>query len=158
MPPVGSENTLIPGRPLPVVAGVIWLGARLVVQRRGPGGHGAGRLEFPGGKLERQEGPREGLARELVEEWGQAAGALEIGRALDVVRHRYEPPGPDVLLMFFEARFPADFGAPSRLTPEAGAEVVVVGPGQLDPSMFTAADISMATALRAGHHRWTGGR
>lgn len=158
MPPVGSENTLIPGRPLPVVAGVIWMGARLVVQRRGPGGHGAGRLEFPGGKIEGREAPREALARELVEEWGPAAATIEIGRALDVVRHRYAPPGPDVLLMFFEARFPADFGPTSRLTPEGGAEVVVLGPDRLDPSTFTAADASMATALRAGHHPWTGGR
>jgi 8-oxo-dGTP diphosphatase len=44
-------------------------GGVLIAQRL-PGTHMAGRWEFPGGKLETGEGPRQGLDRELREELG----------------------------------------------------------------------------------------
>jgi len=41
---------------------------RVLLQQRAPGRHLAGLWEFPGGKLEEQELPEEGLVRELREE------------------------------------------------------------------------------------------
>lgn len=54
-----------------VAAGVLVnaQGGVLIAQRL-PGTHMAGRWEFPGGKLETGEGPRQGLDRELREELG----------------------------------------------------------------------------------------
>jgi 8-oxo-dGTP diphosphatase len=55
--------------PLYVVAGVLLDPAgRVLLAQRPPGKHLAGMWEFPGGKLEPDESPLEGLARELHEE------------------------------------------------------------------------------------------
>jgi 8-oxo-dGTP diphosphatase len=61
-----------------VVAGVLVddEGAVLIAQRL-PGTHMAGRWEFPGGKLEEGESPRQGLKRELHEELGIQVLAAE---------------------------------------------------------------------------------
>jgi len=71
-----------------VVAGVIIDGAgSVLVAQRLPGTHMAGRWEFPGGKLEQGEAPREGLARELAEELGVAVLEAE---PLLKLSHQYE--------------------------------------------------------------------
>lgn len=43
---------------------------RLLLQQRPSGKHHAGLWEFPGGKVESEENPRDALVRELVEELG----------------------------------------------------------------------------------------
>ncbi len=54
-----------------MVAGALLDGeGRVLVARRPPAAHQGGLWEFPGGKLETGEGPREGLERELAEEIG----------------------------------------------------------------------------------------
>jgi 8-oxo-dGTP diphosphatase len=56
-----------------VMAGVLVDDAgRILLAERPAGKHLAGLWEFPGGKLEPGESPREGLARELLEELGVA--------------------------------------------------------------------------------------
>lgn len=60
-------------------------GAVLLAQRL-PGTHMAGRWEFPGGKLETGEGPRQGLDRELREELGIRVKTAE---PLLKLSHRY---------------------------------------------------------------------
>ena len=50
---------------------------RLLVARRAAGLHLAGYWEFPGGKVEAGEDPAGAAARELTEETGLTAGALE---------------------------------------------------------------------------------
>lgn len=70
-----------------VVAGVLVdARGRVLIAQRLPGTHMAGRWEFPGGKLEEGEGPRQGLDRELHEELG-----VEVLRAEPLVKlsHRY---------------------------------------------------------------------
>jgi 8-oxo-dGTP pyrophosphatase MutT (NUDIX family) len=133
-----------PGGPrLLVVAGLVWLGSRLLVQRRSPAAsHGAGLLELPGGKLERGEGPRAALARELVEEWGPAAAGLEVGRVEDVLHPAYPAPGPEGVLIVLHV----DAGAwlagdwRTRVSPEPGVEVLAFERGELPVEQFLAAD------------------
>lgn len=86
----GSIPTLPPRRPKPHVRAavvIVQAGDKFLIQRRGPRGLLAGLYEFPGGKIEPGESPREGARRELEEE----AGLREVGRlaALGLVRHGY---------------------------------------------------------------------
>ena len=86
-----------------VAAGLVWLGPqRVLLQRRSDrAAHGAGRLEFPGGKVERGESPGAALHRELIEEWGPAATQLLVGPIAEVLHHVYPPPGPEVVLLVY---------------------------------------------------------
>jgi 8-oxo-dGTP diphosphatase len=79
-----------------VTAGVIRRGGRLLAARRKAGSHMERHWEFPGGKLEPNESPEEGLERELAEELGVQ---VRVGRILDAVFHRY--PEKNVLLLFY---------------------------------------------------------
>ena len=51
-----------------VTAGILEENGRVLIARRGPGRHMAGKWEFPGGKIEPGETPEQSLARELQEE------------------------------------------------------------------------------------------
>ena len=82
-----------------VVAGVLVDGPRVLVTQRPAGSHLAGAWEFPGGKVEPDEDPRDALARELREELGVEGVA---GDVVDVVFHRYEQKS--VLLLFYRVR------------------------------------------------------
>ena len=69
-----------------VVAAVVWDGPRLLMTQRPPGGPLGLQWEFPGGKLEPGESPEAALVRELREELGVEATALE---TLAVHSHDY---------------------------------------------------------------------
>jgi 8-oxo-dGTP diphosphatase len=83
-----------------VAAAVIVEGGRVLLTQRKAGTHLAGAWEFPGGKVESGEDPREALRRELREEIGLDA---TVGEIVDVTFHRYEDADKAVLLLFFEA-------------------------------------------------------
>jgi 8-oxo-dGTP diphosphatase len=51
-----------------VTAGILEENGRVLIARRRPGRHMAGKWEFPGGKIEPGETPEQSLARELQEE------------------------------------------------------------------------------------------
>lgn len=75
--------------PLPhhrVALGLVRKEGKLLVQRRPPEGLLGGLWEFPGGKVEEDEEPREAVRRELREE---LAIEVEVGRALEPVDHAY---------------------------------------------------------------------
>jgi 8-oxo-dGTP diphosphatase len=74
--------------PQDVALAVAVRGARCLVARRPPGVHLAGAWEFPGGKLEPGETAEAAARRELTEETGLVATALE---PLVVVLHEYGP-------------------------------------------------------------------
>ena len=70
-----------------VALGLIARDGRWFLQRRDPANPVlAGRWEFPGGKVEAPEAPREALLRELEEELAWRPERLE---ALPVLRHEY---------------------------------------------------------------------
>ena len=83
-----------------VAAAVILEAGRVLLTQRKAGTHLAGAWEFPGGKVESGEDPREALRRELREEIGIEA---RVGEIVDVTFHRYEEADKAVLLLFFEA-------------------------------------------------------
>jgi len=68
------------------VAAVVERRGSILLQQRGPKGLLAGLWEFPGGKVEEGEAPREALRRELREE---LSVSMKDARPLMVVRHAY---------------------------------------------------------------------
>jgi 8-oxo-dGTP diphosphatase len=82
---------------LTVVAGVVERGGKFLITRRHRhAAHLAGAWEFPGGKLEPDEDPRDALARELDEEIGVRP---RVGEVADVAFYRY--PERNILLIFY---------------------------------------------------------
>jgi 8-oxo-dGTP diphosphatase len=82
-----------------VSAGVLIEHGRVLLTQRKAGSHLAGAWEFPGGKVEPGEDPRDALTRELLEELGIETAVHEV---IDVTFHRY--PERAVLLLFYRAR------------------------------------------------------
>ena len=70
----------------------------VLLTQRLAGAHLAGKWEFPGGKVEDGEDPKDAVARECLEECGIA---IEVGELLDVTFHAY--PTKSVLLLFYDA-------------------------------------------------------
>ncbi len=95
-----------------VTAGVIERGDRILITRRPRGTHGELKWEFPGGKLEADEDPRDCLIREVREELG-----IEIATdgILEVIFHRY--PERAVLLLFYRCHWVS--GEPKAIGCEA---------------------------------------
>lgn len=111
---------------------------RVLVARRPPGVHLAGRWEFPGGKLKPGEKPADAARRELGEETGLTAGDLE---PLVLLVHDYA----DRPLRFhvFLVREPA--GEPR---PGPGGEWVWKTPLELRELEMPEANRQMLRALR----------
>jgi 8-oxo-dGTP diphosphatase len=94
---------------LTVVAAVIVRDGCILIGQRPKGEFRQYKWEFPGGKMEALESPREALRRELKEELDIDA---EIGEELD--RYQYQYPGrPPINLIFF--RVDAFEGDPRNL-------------------------------------------
>lgn len=80
-----------------VVAGVIEQGDMILIGQRRAGDRFQFKWEFPGGKIEPDEDPKEALARELHEELGIRA---QIGEEMARYEHQY-PGKTAILLMFY---------------------------------------------------------
>lgn len=144
------------GPRLLVSAGLVWLTTeQVLLQRRSPAAaHGAGALEFPGGKVEPGEHPRGALVRELAEEWGDEATALRVGPVADVLHHVYVEPAREVVLCLYHV----DGGAwarqwKARIRLETGASALAVSVHALPIDEFLAADQPYARQLRDGRVR-----
>jgi 8-oxo-dGTP diphosphatase len=126
-----------------VSAGVVVEGGCVLLTQRKSGTHLAGAWEFPGGKVEPGEDPRDALARELKEELGIDT---HVGEILDVAFHRYEEADKAVLLLFFEATRTPSSRDPAPLDV---ADFTWAGADALDPSRFPPADIAVLGKVRA---------
>ena len=83
-----------------VTAGIILKDEKvLIAQRKGDVNQGL-KWEFPGGKLEENETPKEGLAREIKEELDII---IEVGEIYEVVYHKY--PNITILLLCYLAKY-----------------------------------------------------
>ena len=125
-----------------VAAGVIFDRDRVLVTQRKVGGHLAGSWEFPGGKADPGEDPREAVVRELREELGVD---VTVGEILDVAFHRYEDADKAVLLLFYEASLTADSPGPSRVDV---ADFAWRTRAELDPREFPPADLGVLEKVR----------
>lgn len=126
-----------------VAAGVVIENGKVLLSRRKTDAHLAGMWEFPGGKVEPGEDPRDALVRELDEELGIATIAGEI---LDVTFHRYDDVDKSVLLLFFEAFRKPDSPEPRALDVQ---ELGWFDEAALDPAKFPPADVRVLGKVRA---------
>jgi 8-oxo-dGTP diphosphatase len=139
-----------------VAAAIVVEDGRVLVSQRKPGTHLAGKWEFPGGKVQPGEDPRDAVRRELDEELGIE---VTVGEVVDVTFHRYDGTSPAcrgvvkcedankaVLLLFFDA-----VRAPGSHAPRAidVAAFAWAGPDELDPARFPPADIAVLRKVRA---------
>jgi 8-oxo-dGTP diphosphatase len=124
-----------------VSAAVLVEGGRVLLTQRKRGSHLEGAWEFPGGKVEPGEDPRDALVRELREEIGVDAIA---GEPVEVTFHRY--PEKAVLLLFF-----ATARAPGSPDPRAidVADLRWAAAGELDDALFPPADVPVLAKVRA---------
>ena len=87
-------------KPTPIAAGVIWRDDKVLICQRSEGSLHPLEWEFPGGKIEPGESPRDALARELVEEL-----ALDATIEDELLAYEYiYPGGYTVHLTFFLIR------------------------------------------------------
>jgi 8-oxo-dGTP diphosphatase len=124
-----------------VVAAVIVEAGRVLIDRRKAGTHLAGAWEFPGGKVEPGEDPKDALARELREELGIEAA---VGDVVEATFHRYEEKA--VLLLFYEATRLAGSPEPRALDV---AEVRWATRAELRDEEFPPADVAALAKVRA---------
>lgn len=122
-----------------VSAGVVVEGERVLITRRKRGAHLEGLWEFPGGKVEEGEDPRQTLERELREELDIDTKA---GDVVDVTFHRYAEK--TVLLLFFLAVRTSD-RAPRAIDV---AEFMWATCDMLDDVAFPPADIPVLAKVR----------
>ena len=88
------------GEPMEVVAALIYRDDRLLVCQRRETDSFPLKWEFPGGKVERGEGPLGALRRELREELG-----IEVQSASEVFRHAHSYSiGTEVELTFYRVK------------------------------------------------------
>jgi 8-oxo-dGTP diphosphatase len=124
-----------------VVAALIrWNGRILICRRSADHAHPL-KWEFPGGKVESGENPREALRRELREEL-----AIEARIGDEVERYEYCYPGRDPILLIFHAV--EDFeGEPRNCVFH---EMQWALPGELTDFDFLEGDVEFVKRLAAG--------
>ena len=125
---------------LNVVAGIVRHEGRILICQRPEGGHMPGYWEFPGGKIEDDENPREALQREISEELGLD---VRVGRLHWETRHSY--PDRDVHLRFYDCEWKS--GVAENL---GVAEHEWVSPSSLGDFDFLPADARLIESLMNG--------
>ncbi|UFH48523.1 Nudix family hydrolase [Pseudomonas sp. KNUC1026] len=111
---------------------------RILIARRSDAQHQGGLWEFPGGKLEAGEVPRDGLARELREELG-----IEVVEARPLITIPHDYPDKQVLLDVWEVT--AFSGQPHGVE---GQPLAWVSPRALGDYDFPAANEPIIAAAR----------
>ena len=119
-----------------VTAAVIEIDGRFLVTRRQPGVHLGGFWEFPGGKCDKDEPLKAGLARELLEELDVAS---RVGEELFTTTHTYADRS--VELHFFRCEL---LGEPR---PQLGQDMRWVPREELADLEFPPADAELIEML-----------
>ena len=122
-----------------VTAAVVEIDGRYLVTRRQQGVHLEGFWEFPGGKCDRDEALKDGLARELLEELDVPS---RIGEELFTTTHTY--PDRSVELHFFRCEL---LGEPR---PQLGQDMRWVTREELSALEFPPADAELIGILAPG--------
>ncbi len=123
-----------------VSAAVLIEQGRVLITQRKRGSHLEGAWEFPGGKVEAGEDPREALVRELKEEVGIEA---LVGDVLEVTFHVYAEKS--VLLLFFRVERKAGSAMPRALDV---ADLRWAAHEDLRDELFPAADVAVLERVR----------
>jgi 8-oxo-dGTP diphosphatase len=124
-----------------VVAALIWRQGKLLICQRTRHQPMPLKWEFPGGKIEEGEQPRDALRRELDEELGIAA---VIGNEVARIRHQY-PNGNIVELRFYDVR---DYSG--ELENRIFRDIVWASPADLPSYDFLKADEELVKGLAEG--------
>lgn len=124
-----------------VVAGLIVQDGKLLVCQRTKHQTMPLKWEFPGGKIEEGEQPRDALRRELDEELGIQA---KVGDEIARIQHEY-PNGGMVELRFYVVR-DYDGDMENRIF----REIRWAAPKELSKLDFLEADLTLVTDLAAG--------
>lgn len=132
-----------------VVAGVIERDGLVLVGQRRAGDRFQFKWEFPGGKIEPDEDPKEALTRELREELGIEA---EIGEEMARYEHQY--PGKTAILLIF-LRVLSFTGVPENHVFES---IQWVDREQLPGMDFLDGDVDFVRRLARGMYRMAAGR
>jgi 8-oxo-dGTP diphosphatase len=114
---------------------------RVLLAQRPEGKHLAGMWEFPGGKLDPDEAPLAGLARELREELG-----IDLQRAEPLIRIPWHYVDRELLLDTWHSD--QWQGVPQSLE---GQALQWLAPAQIDPAILTPADRAILQAWRLPH-------
>jgi 8-oxo-dGTP diphosphatase len=134
-----SMPSIDPDSVLHVVAGVIRnISGEVLLSRRQPGRHQAGKWEFPGGKVEAGETARDALVRELFEELGIAAGKL-----VPRIQVPYRYPDVTIMLDVFDV---VDYSGEAHGL--EGQEIAWTTLAELDGFEYPAANLPVITSLR----------
>lgn len=124
-----------------VVAALIWRDGKILICQRTRHQPMPLKWEFPGGKIEEGEQPRDALRRELDEELGIAA---VIGNEVVRIQHKY-PGGNSVELRFFDVREYA-----GEVENRIFREIVWADPKTLPGYDFLEADLALVNDLASG--------
>ena len=131
-----------------VVAGVIERDGMVLVGQRRAGDRFQYKWEFPGGKIEPDEDPKEALARELREELGIEAVIGE-----EMARYEHQYPGKTAILLIF-LRVPSFTGTPENHVFES---IQWVDREQLPGMDFLDGDVDFVRRLARGMYRMAAG-
>jgi len=121
-----------------VGAAVILHQDKILLAQRNRNKFMGGRWEFPGGRIEKRESVREGLAREILEELGVE---VEVGEPLTIVAHRYKGVMNVNLHVFFCKPKNIDFKISEH------EDIAWVAPAKLLTYDLAPADLKIAKAL-----------
>ena len=123
-----------------VTAAILENNGRIIIARRGPGDHLAGKWELPGGKVEAGERPEQCLARELREEFNLT---VSVGECVGTSIHRYGHVTIELLVY----RVTWQSGEPVALV---HAEFRWATPEELRNFAFAPADLPFVRKLEKG--------
>jgi 8-oxo-dGTP diphosphatase len=124
-----------------VVVALIWQDGTVLVCQRTRHQTMPLKWEFPGGKIEEGEQPRDAMRRELEEELGIDA---EVGDEVARFRHRY-PNGSAVELRFYDVRKYS-----GEIENRIFKDVVWAKPAELPTFDFLEADLKLVQDLASG--------